>query len=310
MRLDYNLAVYENNRVFVGCQAVLTGTLSEYSHEIVGDDKWLSGLVFQYLSAGAGVLELEHPDPNRTTLEEEHKLHGAWQAYCAAEEREAAWLARWTFSNVLPSRRRGAMSRMGSPFYATIPDQDMRLAVVSIARGGDEPTFFARDIISKQIKTPIPTLRASCQRVDSSAQIVLPEGISRAEEAYLPGLPYFEVPPVWLPRPTLEHSVKGTYNLTGRKLIAVEAADASGTTCAGLFPEVFLRCRSIPEELILIFLNAHSVGIRYLQEEIAKVCDVPITIVVGMLHAGLDLHWYLRGPGMFDGGKMRHLTNG
>ncbi|MBI5138339.1 MAG: hypothetical protein HZA95_00895 [Candidatus Vogelbacteria bacterium] len=299
------LELRPENRVYTDCWAKREEvSLGSFVHRIEGSNAQSRLLAFKYLNAGVGVLDLEHPDIDYGNIDAEVKVQRAWRDYCEAERNQTGWLMRWVLHHLLPQTETIGGSRMGSQMSTLVHDRLALLATIAIARGGDEPTFFSRDnILGPSIDTTIPLLRATCQRVHKE-NLVLPNGMTE-RDVYLHGLDYFEEPPKWLPRPDLQFGCKGGAPLEGRIAIGVEAADASGTTPYGLIPYVFKKYGK-PMQLIMVFLNAHPAGIKYMQESI----DVPTTIVVGMMHLGLDLYWYLRGPGMFDGGKMRHLTIG
>ncbi|GEM_PF-4645668 len=98
---------------------------------------------------------------------------------------------------------------------------------------------------------------------------------------------------------TVAFSIKGACPLGGSTLLTIEQALATGTTATDVTPEVLRRCRSIPEKMIFIAYNAAVDGILKVKE-----CFPNATVLVVILHGGINQHGYLIHPGCGDVGRM------
>lgn len=172
--------------------------------------------------------------------------------------------------NLLPHRLGPLLtSRMNERVQFQTFDENERVVLLEIVRGGSWISQLAQ-------KELLPPWVDMVGRITASAQRTVKDGIA-----------------------TVEFSVKGECSLEGSTLITAEQALATGTTAVDVTPEVFRRCKSQPTRMIFIAFNAAVPGILKIKEEFPDA-----TILVVMLHGGINTDGYIIRPGCGDVGRM------
>lgn len=240
-----------------------------------------------------------------TAIQKEHEGKGFWQIICTnptigrnllhnlsgdVSDREGLHQFQNSIKNLtyallsvieeqfFPEEAGVCKSRMDETFRVacnTIPN----LVFGQIARGGDRPTFIAKEYLEHQYQcNPIPRLHAASQR----------KGERDAMDA--------------------DVTVKGRTELKGKTLLILEQAVATVTTIPKALREWIRTCESKPDRVIVGAIHTSHESLTRLQnmgnpdDPNDPLHKIQVDVVAALLHNGINEKGYLTGPGCGDVG--------
>ncbi len=261
--------------VLVGCQPILTPVDESEEWVLKGTSPELVREVGRYLGTPSALLRsldeatnrLERRVNARLAREEYRLFLHSMQAVCRI-------MAEAALQAAFPLIDHEYLSRMGKRFITPQVDDEKKIVLLKISRGGDTPTHYARKHLNPILLDPCQILQASSQRIQSK---------KKGE------------------KPRVVYEVKGKTDLTGKTLVIFEQAHASAETVVKVIPAALKKCKSTPDRIVICCINSCKYAIRRTQRVIPGVI-----IINACLHNGLTDKWYLDDVGCGDCGAEEH----
>ncbi len=263
--------------VLIGCRPIKTPIDKNDPWVLAGQNAELVREVGRYLGTPSALLRtldeatnyLERRVNARLTRDDHRLFLHGMQAICRI-------MAEAALRAAFPSEDREYISRMGKRFITPQADEESRVVLLKISRGGDTPTHYAREHLGSVLLNDCQILQASSQRTPSKKKGK---------------------------KPTVVYEIKGKADLSGKILMVFEQAHASAETVARVIPAALKKCKSKPDRIIICCINSCTYAIRRTQRVI------PGCIVINAcLHNALTDNWYLDDIGCGDCGAEEHLV--
>lgn len=182
-------------------------------------------------------------------------------------------MAETALETAFPQIEQAYISRMGKSFSVVQANDESRVVLLKISRGGDTPTHYAREHFESILLNPPEILQASSQRNQ------LKEG----------------------EKPKVVYQIKGKTDLTGKILMVFEQAHASAGTVVNVIPATLKQCKSKPDSIVICCINSCEYAVR---ETLKAIPDA--VIINACIHNALTDTWYLDDIGCGDCGAEEH----